>query len=104
MEFLYETGQITKEEKLHHPSSNVITNALGCYNSVKVNLKFIKEDYDYLLLCSDGLYNMVNDDNINEIVIENDTLINKIDKLINLANENGGRDNIAIALYSKGEL
>ena len=104
VEFLYETGQITKEEKLHHPSSNVITNALGCYSSVKVNLKFIKEDYDYLLLCSDGLYNMVNDDNINEIVIENDTLINKIDKLINIANENGGRDNIAIALYSKGEL
>ena len=46
---------------------------------------------------------MVNDDNIIEIIMENDTLINKINKLIDLANENGGRDNIAIALYSKGE-
>lgn len=101
VEFLYESGKITQKEKYHHPNKNIITNALGCYNSVIINLHFINESYSHLLLCSDGLYNMVSEDIIKEIILQEDTLENRIDKLIELANINGGQDNIAIAIYEK---
>lgn len=101
VEFLFQTGSISNEEKRSHPSSNIITNALGCYSSVIINLQFIKEDYDYLLLCSDGLYKMVEENKMIEIINEKEILSKKVDKLIEMANKNGGRDNIAIALYGK---
>ena len=85
----------------NHPSKHVITNALGCYKQISINLKFIKDEYDYLLLCSDGLYNMVNEDKIAEIIYDNN-LDEAVDILIKEANEAGGLDNIAIALYRKG--
>lgn len=101
VEFLYESGKITQREKQMHPQRNIITNALGCYNSVIINLRFINKPYTHLLLCSDGLYKMVNEETISKIILQEDSLENKIDKLIDLANAFGGHDNIAIALYEK---
>ena len=99
--FLYETGSISYEEMEHHPSKNIITNALGCYPTVIINLKFIKNDYDGLLLCSDGLYNMVNNQTISQIISNNDDLNKCTDCLIDEANKNGGKDNIAVAIMMK---
>lgn len=53
---------------------------------------------DYLLLCTDGLSNMVDDDTIYEIVNKDTTIESKVDELVGEANKNGGRDNIAIIL------
>ena len=53
---------------------------------------------DYLLLCTDGLSNMVDDDTIYEIVNKDTTIESKVDELVDEANKNGGRDNIAIIL------
>ena len=101
VEYLYRLGRLKREDMKNHPSKHVITNALGCYEQISINLKFIKDEYDYLLLCSDGLYNMVNEDKIAEIIYDNN-LDEAVDILIKEANEAGGLDNIAIALYKKG--
>ena len=53
---------------------------------------------DYILLCTDGLSNMIDNDKIYEIVSSDDTIESKVDNLIKEANMNGGRDNIAIIL------
>lgn len=103
VQFLYEAGKIKKEEMATHPSRHVVTNALGCYKSVIINVKEIKEDYDYLLLCSDGLYNMVNEEDISNIIRNGTSVKSSIDELISLANKNGGVDNIAICIYKKGD-
>ena len=101
VEYLYRLGRLKREDMKNHPSKHVITNALGCYEQISINLKFISGDYDYLLLCSDGLYNMVNEEKIVDIIYSN-----KVDDipdiLIKEANDAGGLDNIAIALYKKG--
>ena len=99
--FLYESGKITEEEKLNHPQKNVITNALGCYLSVIINLEFIKEEYEGLLLCSDGLYNMVNEEDISATIKLGNNCEECVNVLINKANQKGGKDNIAVALYLK---
>ena len=101
VEYLYRLGRLKREDMKNHPSKHVITNALGCYEQISINLKFISGDYDYLLLCSDGLYNMVNEEKIVDIIYSN-----KVDDipdiLIKEANDAGGLDNIASALYKKG--
>ena len=53
---------------------------------------------DMILLCSDGLTNMVEDEEIKEIVMEQKNIVEKAEKLINTANENGGKDNITVVL------
>lgn len=53
---------------------------------------------DMILLCSDGLTNMVEDEEIKEIVLEQKNIVEKAEKLINTANENGGKDNITVIL------
>ena len=100
--FLYQSGKITLEEMKTHPQKNVITNAFGCYLNVVINVKFIKEDYRGLLLCSDGLYNMVSDEEIYSLIQNNSLDYQKcVEALIDKANENGGKDNIAVAIYQK---
>lgn len=100
--YLFETGKITKDELATHPHKNIITNALGCYLNLIVNLKFINDNYDSLLICSDGLYNMVSDSLISEIIMHNNSDLDSCaDELIGMANKMGGRDNISIALYVK---
>lgn len=103
--FLYESGKISLEEKNNHPQKNVITNALGCYLSIIVNIGFIKEDYNGLLLCSDGLYNMVDEKSIFSIIKKYETNCEKcVNYLIKKANKNGGKDNIAVAIYQKEQI
>lgn len=99
VQILVDEGKITQEEAEIHPQKNVITRALGTDNSVNVDFYryFIEPDAIYLL-CSDGLFNMVSDNNIKAIVLEN-TLEDAAKKLIDLANINGGKDNITVVLF-----
>lgn len=90
---LIEDGTITKEEAYHHPKKNMLTKALGCEKKVEPDI-YVKTflPHDILLMCTDGLTNMVRENEIYNIIMENPE--DAIAKLINKANENGGLDNV----------
>ena len=90
---LVKDGTITQEEADHHPKKNMLMKALGCTAFVEpdVTVKgFIKDDI--ILICSDGLTNMVGEQEIYNILKKEGTLA--AEKLVEKANENGGYDNI----------
>jgi len=91
---------ITNEEASNSNYKNVITRALGIKETVEADFQEILLDSGtYLLLCSDGLTNMLNDQEISAIVTDlNMNLTDKCETLINKANENGGIDNISVVL------
>lgn len=94
---LIEDGTITKEEAFNHPKKNMLTKALGCTPEIEPDVfskTFIKDDI--ILMSSDGLTNMVRENEINNI-IKNDKE-NATENLINKANENGGYDNITVII------
>ena len=94
---LVKDGTITKEEAEHHPKKNMLMKALGCNAFVEpdVSVKGFLRD-DILLMTSDGLTNMVKQEDIFKIAKGN---IEKAPiKLVELANENGGLDNITVVV------
>ena len=97
--YLYRTGQITAEEMKTHPKRHMLMNALGVYPSASADIKTSPYVGQTLLLCSDGLYNNISDSDIESIVRGVDTIEEKINELISLANCNGGSDNIAVVLW-----
>ena len=101
VEFLYKTGKITFDEKKTHPKRHVLMNALGTYPTVSVVTSVYKNPFDKILLCSDGLYNMVEHEIIEKILNKEISTKEKVEKLVNLANLNGGKDNIAIAVWEE---
>jgi len=97
---LVDRGFYTQEEANTSLNKNLVTRALGIEGSIAVD---IKEDIampgDIYLLCSDGLTDMVDDQEINATVIAfRDNLDQLADKLVALANNHGGRDNISVLL------
>ena len=93
VEKLIKEGSITKEEAYHHPKRNMLMKALGCNSLVEPDLfckGFLKDDI--LLMCSDGLTNMLKDEEIYHTILNN--LSNPVDVLIKKANDAGGIDNI----------
>ena len=92
---LVKDGTITKEEAETHPQRNMLMKALGCNAFVEPDVMvkgFLKEDT--LVICSDGLTNMVTQDDIFNVVKENFEFAPK--ELIERANQNGGLDNITV--------
>ena len=88
-------GQIDKEEARTHVNKNIITRAIGVVDEVSPELFSVDlTDSSMLLLCSDGLTNMVSDRDILEIVKSEDTIEGRVEELVKKANENGGKDNI----------
>lgn len=95
VEELVKDGTITKEEAENHPKKNMLMKALGCtpYVEPDVMVKgFLKDDT--LLICSDGLTNMVKEDEIFETVKIN--VENSCNRLVDRANQMGGYDNITV--------
>ncbi|MBR2744114.1 MAG: Stp1/IreP family PP2C-type Ser/Thr phosphatase [Clostridia bacterium] len=97
VEQLVKQGNITKEEAYNHPKKNMLTKALGCTAFVEpdVMVKGFQKD-DILLMCTDGLTNMVKEDGIFEIITKNPE--DACNVLIEKANENGGLDNITAVI------
>ena len=92
-------GGIDREMARNHPDKNIITRAVGVKE--KVAADFFEVDLtkgDKLLLCSDGLTNMLRDEEIYQIIQKNKELEQAAKALVDAANENGGRDNIAVVL------
>ena len=93
-------GEIERKDAKNHPEKNVITRALGAAEQVVPDFFEVELSAgDYVLLCSDGLTNMVEDSVLKETVLNSEaSLKEKAESLVELANNNGGRDNISLIL------
>ncbi len=99
VEEMVNLGGIDREAARTHPDKNIITRAVGVKKYVLVDFfeVFIGES-EKLLLCTDGLTNMLSDDEIHQIIERSNDISEAGRGLIDAANENGGRDNIAVVL------
>ena len=100
--FLVETGELTEEEAINHPKKNVLMKALGAGEKQDIDIFEVDPNVDAIMLCSDGLTNMLTKEQIEKVLIEPD--INEEEKLIKLikkCNARGGTDNISIAYLVK---
>ena len=96
VQHLIELGQISKEEANTHPRKNIITRALGVDESIDVEYTFLDiPDKSILLLCTDGVSNMITDKELEQI-IQNNTFDDLVDIIIETALNNGGVDNATI--------
>ncbi len=100
VQVLVQNGTITKEEAENHPQKNMLVKALGCEENVEPDVMvkgFLKDDI--LLMCTDGLTNMIRVDEIyNEVVGGKDNLKSACNNLISHSKKNGGYDNISVIL------
>ena len=100
---LLKSGEITQEMAENHPRKNIITRSLGMPGSLEVDVAIHRiEDHDQLLLCSDGLTNMVSEPKITQILLEAASLQDASQRLIDEANAKGGLDNITVLLIDVG--
>ncbi|TAH64064.1 MAG: Stp1/IreP family PP2C-type Ser/Thr phosphatase [Gottschalkiaceae bacterium] len=96
---LVRNGSISLEEAVNHPQKNIITRALGTDEEVRVDIfsRNIEKD-DIILLCTDGLTNLVSDDRIKEEIINCDDLRKVCGLLTDVANKLGGFDNTTVMI------
>lgn len=96
------SGQITRDEMRTHPNKNVITRALGITPSVHADcFEVTVKPGDVILLCSDGLCNMLEDTKIQSIIESSrDNVEEAGERLVQAANEAGGKDNISVVLIN----
>ena len=93
-------GDLDKDEAKVHPNKNIITRALGANETAQPDFFEVElEEEDIVLMCSDGLTNMLNDETIARIIRENaDDPKIAAENLVRQANKNGGKDNIAVII------
>lgn len=99
VEEMVRMGGIDREAAKHHPDKNIITRAIGARDTIEID--FFNEELkngDIVLLCSDGLTNMLEDEEIGRILKGKGSLEERAEKLIEAANNNGGKDNIAVII------
>lgn len=94
---LVTAGELTKEEAKNHPKKNVLMKALGATNPIDIDIFDCDMDVSEIFLCSDGLTNMLEEDQIQKVLLSDDTIEDKVNRLISKANNRGGLDNISIA-------
>ncbi|MGI6072645.1 MAG: Stp1/IreP family PP2C-type Ser/Thr phosphatase [Lachnospiraceae bacterium] len=99
---LMRRGKITKDEARFHSRNNVITRAIGAEQDVEPDYFQVElEEGEVVMLCTDGLYNMVSEDTIDAVINARGSLRAKAGKLVDLANDAGGKDNIAVVLITQ---
>ena len=92
-------GEVPVSEARKHPDKNIITRAIGAGDDVDAD--FFEVDLnegDRILICTDGLTNMVEDQDIRDIVLQNIPLEERVELLVRTANRNGGKDNITVMM------
>jgi len=101
---LYKLGVIEKDEIISHPRKNIITQAMGIDENVKQNSYKIKLPNKYLfLLCSDGLTDVMTDDQILDIIKKSKNLKECAKSLYKLSQENHSRDDVSIIVISNSK-
>ena len=99
VEELVSLGRLERGSKDYKDKKNIITRAVGTEDKLLVDFFEVGlEPGDFILMCSDGLSNMLEDVEMEEIVGSDLELEEKAEKLITVANDNGGKDNIAVVL------
>ena len=92
-------GGIRREQARSHPKKNIITRAIGAEDELEIDFFQVKlKKGDFVLLCSDGLTNMIEDEEIRMILQGQRDIVEKAEALVATANNNGGKDNIAVIL------
>ena len=96
---LVSAGELTKEEASTHPKKNVLMKALGAALNVDVDIFECDMDMNIreVLLCSDGLTNMLEREQIEKVLLSEGSVEEKVERLIRKANNRGGTDNISVA-------
>lgn len=103
VQMLVSAGAITPEEAINHRDKNVITQCLGSLEVANVSVDTIERDWQpnqWLLLCSDGLTDELEDSQISAVLANSSTVENAVNSLLREALENGGRDNTTIAIVT----
>lgn len=99
VEEMIRMGELQRQDARSHPDRNVITRAIGVHSPVKIDFFDMKlEKGDRILLCSDGLTNMIDDDEILRVVKKCSSPKEAAQRLVTEANKSGGRDNISVVL------
>ena len=97
VEEMVRMGGLDKETARNHPDKNIITRAVGARRDVEVDFFDVElQTGDMVLLCSDGLTNMVDDEMICRILKGDGNLEDRVEELTRTANQNGGKDNISV--------
>ncbi len=94
-------GEITPEEAKNHPKKNFITRAIGVEDYIKVDVSINDYKGGIVFICSDGLTNLVEDNEILKAIKGSKDLQKTAQELVDLANERGGRDNISIVVFGE---
>lgn len=90
-------GGINQEEAKYHPDKNIITRAIGAKDEVEIDFfEYRLKKGDVILMCTDGLSNMVEDEEILHIVKCSRDVVEAVEQLIERAKDNGGNDNIGV--------
>ena len=98
---LVDKGLLSEQEARNHPERNILTRALGIGANIEIEFctsPAIPALNDFVLLCSDGFYAALDDEEISAVLMENASVQEKADKLIQRANEKGGADNATVQL------
>ena len=99
VEEMVRMGGIGREEARNHPDKNIITRAVGAEDTVRIDFFTVGlEEGDMILMCTDGLTNMLEDEEIRMILDGARDIVEKAEELFRKANENGGRDKISVIL------
>lgn len=98
VQVLFESGAITREQIFNHPQSHIVTQSLGSKEQpVQIDMETMRRplpDDDIILICSDGLNDLVRDEEMENIIAAGATLPEVVKNLVSAAKVNGGRDNI----------
>ena len=100
---LVTAGELTKEEAKDHPKKNVLMKALGATKNIDMDIFDCDTSVSGLFLCSDGLTNMLEEEQIERVLLSDLTIEDKLIKLVHKANNRGGTDNISIAYLIREE-
>ena len=101
---LVKSGDLTEDEAKAHPRKNVLMKALGATPSVDIDIFNVELGVDGIMLCSDGLTNMLTDVQIAKVLNSDISIEDKLNKLVYKCNNRGGNDNISIALLYKEDM
>lgn len=99
VEEMVRMGGLDREAARNHPDKNIITRAVGAEDKVEPDFFTVElQEGEIVLMCSDGLTNMLEDEEIRMIISGARDLVEKAERLVEAANANGGRDNISVIL------
>ncbi|MCR4584902.1 MAG: Stp1/IreP family PP2C-type Ser/Thr phosphatase [Lachnospiraceae bacterium] len=105
VEEMIRMGELERKDARLHPDKNIITRAIGAADDVDVDFFEVDgvEEGDIILMCTDGLSNMLDDREIEGIIASGDNVEETAERLVSAANMNGGRDNIGVVLVKVAE-